>query len=192
MVFLHLAEKVFDDDPLCKNNDDQSTLLETKTNKSLELDDIHYHTSQSKSDSQTKDYKPRSAKFQSFNKFAELIDLFATDNDTVHDSLTSLANQSNFFMQFNQLQTSNTIIRTKYDQQTLVRTSFCLFIPSSSSPDKQTFSVKLMGVEMLIEIEPFSKKDAHRKLMETSIVFFFFFIIIYIPCILLLRLCCFF
>ena len=48
---------------------------------------------------------PRSSKFQSLDKFLEICDL--PDTDTVHDSGTSMANQSKSSLQFNQSETSD-------------------------------------------------------------------------------------
>ena len=80
--------------------------------KSAKQDEVFYHISRPKSDCESLHYKPRSSKFQSFNKFTELFEL--PDTDTVKDIATSLANQPNSFPFFNQSQTSNRNTRTKY------------------------------------------------------------------------------
>ena len=113
---------VFDDEPFCKNDDDQSTTFDNELYKGVNLDDNHYHTLRSKSVSKTLHYKPRKTKFQSLNKVPELIDLPKTN--TVHDSPTSFAKQSNSSRCFNQSQTSNRNTRTKHDLRLLSR-KFC-------------------------------------------------------------------
>ena len=57
------------------------------------MDDNHHNIWRSKSDSGTLHYKPQSSKDQFFKNFPEILDL--PDTDTVYDSPTSFAKQSN-------------------------------------------------------------------------------------------------
>ena len=62
-VNLKFEVNVFDDYTFCNNDDDQLILFDNKSNESVRMDDIPYHISRSKSDSETLQNKPRSLKF---------------------------------------------------------------------------------------------------------------------------------
>ena len=86
-------DKVFDDDPFCKNNGDQLFMFDNELSNSVTLDDNYHHTSRTKFDSETLHYKAILSKFQSLNKFSELFDL--PETDIFHDPRKSFANQTN-------------------------------------------------------------------------------------------------
>ena len=115
------------------------------------MDDNHYQTSQSKSNSQNIHYKLRSSKFLSLNNFVDLFDL--PDTDTFHDTPASFANQSNSSLHINHSHPSNRITRTKYDLRPLPRTVYYLSIPSPSTSVDKTCPLKLNRAILLIEIE---------------------------------------
>ena len=69
-----LVDNVFGDDLLCIDNDEPSIMFHNEMCKSVNLDDFH-HSPRSKSDSKNINHKPKSSKFQSFNKFPEIFHL---------------------------------------------------------------------------------------------------------------------
>ena len=129
-----IDDNVFDDDLFCSNEDDQPILYDTDLCISTKLNDNHYDHPRSKSDSDSLQYDPRSSNIQSINKLPGLFDL--PDTETIHDSPTPFANESNCSLPFNQSQISNRNTRTKYDLRLLPVKIYYLFLPSHSSPDK--------------------------------------------------------
>ena len=133
-------DNVFGDDPFCEDDNDQSNTFDNEIFGSPILRDFHYHLQRRNFDSEHLHFRPRSFKFQTFNQFHELFDL--PDLDTLHHSATSLANQSELPLHFDQSQASSRKTRTKNDLRQVPGKEICLFF-SYSSRDENSFSRQL-------------------------------------------------
>ena len=139
---------LFDVDPLYRNFDDTSILLDDIFNENVTLDDYH-QPSRSDLDSETPYQTARSSKPQGFNNFNEPFDFL--DTCTFYDPLASYSDEPNFSLHFNQSQASNRKTRAKHDLQPQLRENFFVFVPSIFTPNKQSISRNLIRIMLLNE-----------------------------------------
>ena len=128
-----MNDNLFDDDPLCNDYEGTSATFDNELHKSVDLDGDNHHFLRSKSDSDCLNYKPRSSKFHSVNRFLEIFDFL--DNNTVHDSPTSFVDKSNFSLHFIPSQDFNKKTKTKLDLRPQGK-KLLTFFPLLSTPLK--------------------------------------------------------
>ena len=121
-----LGDNAFDDDLLCNDYDNTSIMFDKEEQKRVNSDDDNHHPARSKNDSERPYHKPRSSKFQSFNKFPEIFDL--SGPCAVFVSPMSFADKSDSSLYFVQTHASNRNNRNLYDlgQQPWKNTVFSL------------------------------------------------------------------